>query len=82
MNLFKFFKENDFTFWLRCSKSNREFLCVGKRGRCYKSKFSVYRVRLLEADDQLTDTITYESVEESFSKKMDATMYILDNIDK
>ncbi len=82
MDLYKFFKENDFTFWVVSGKLDREFLCVGKRGRCYEGKFSAYKIRLKEESGQLVDTITYESVEKSFSEKMDAVKYCLDNIGK
>jgi len=82
MDLYKFFKEQGFTFWVVSGSLDREFLCVGKRGRCYSGKFSAYRVRLLKEGDLLTDTITYESVEESFVRKMDAVKYCLDNIGK
>ena len=74
MNLIKFFKDNNFTFWL--FDDDRNFFCVGKRGRCYKGKFSVYKVKLLQVDGQYTEKITYESVEKSFSKKIDAFYYI------
>jgi hypothetical protein len=76
MNLFKFFKDNNFTFWL--FDDDRNFFCVGKRGRCYKGKFSVYKVKLMKEGCQYTETITYERVEKSFSRRRDAVDYILD----
>jgi hypothetical protein len=82
MDLYKFFKDNNFVFWVISGHLDREFLCVGKKGRFYGNYYTAYRIRLLKEDGQLTDKITYESVEKSFNRKMDAVKYCLDNIGK